>query len=252
MKDSGIRTASRRSGEGRLEGTESVSVSPPFPSNYSILVAGPPGVGKLEFPLGLAHGSLAAGERIPFVPLDPHPDEVRARAAAAGFELPAAEGTSLAFVDCYSASASERLEPPAPKRVYPVSSFSNLEGIGMAISKAAHDLKPPVRVLFYTVSTLFLHNSPQAIAKFIQIITSRVKTNIGFIAYAMHDGVHDEHTPALLRSLVDGVVEIRYTDDLAREVRAHHMRGLAVGASWTRVADAAKMFDAARGGGFGA
>ena len=229
-----------------------MSVSPPYPSNYSILVAGPPGVGKLEFLLGLARGFLDAGERITFVTLDLHPDEVRARALAAGLELPSAEGSSFAFVDCYSSSASERLEPPAPKRVYPVSSFSNLEGIGMAISKAAHDLKPPVRVLFYTVSTLFLHNSPQAIAKFIQIITSRVKTNIGFIAYAMHDGVHDAHTTALLRSLVDGVVEIRFTDDLAREVRAHHMRGLAVGASWTLVADAAKMFDAARGGGFGA
>ena len=222
----------------------------PFPSNYSILVAGPPGVGKLEFLLGLAHGFLDAGERITFVTLDLHPDEVRARAAAAGFELPAAEGTSFAFVDCYSSSASERLEPPAPKRVYPVSSFSNLEGIGMAISKAAHDLKPPVRVLFYTVSTLFLHNSPQAIAKFIQIITSRVKTNIGFIAYAMHDGVHDAHTTALLRSLVDGVVEIRFTEDLAREVRAHHMRGIAVGHAWTRVASAAKVFDTAAGGGF--
>src|SRR2546428_233063 len=110
------------------------------------------------------------------------------------------EGTSFAFVDCYSASAAEHVEPPPSKKVYAVSSFSNLEGIGMAISKAAHDLKPPVRIVFYTVSTLFLHNSPAAIAKFIQIITSRVKTNIGFIAYAMHEGVHDGNTTTLLRS----------------------------------------------------
>jgi KaiC/GvpD/RAD55 family RecA-like ATPase len=227
-----------------------VSVNPPFPSNYSILVAGPPGVGKLEYFLGLTKGFLEAGERVIFVTLDLHPDEVRVRAASSGLDLVPSEGTSIAFVDCYSSSASERLEPPSSKRVYPVSSFSNLEGIGMAISRAAHDLKPPVRVLFYTVSTLFLHNSPQAIAKFIQIITSRVKTNIGFIAYAMQDGVHDAHTTALLGSLVDGVIEIRFTDDLAREVRAHHMRGFAVSPTWTRFADASRVFDAARGGGF--
>jgi len=225
-----------------------VSGNPPFPTNYSIVVSGPPGVGKLEYLLGLTKRFLDGGERVTFVTLDLHPDEVRTRAAGIGMDLAALEGTSFAFVDCYSASASEHVEPPASKKVYTVSSFSNLEGIGMAISKAAHDLKPPVRIVFYTVSTLFLHNSAAAIAKFIQIITSRVKTNIGFIAYAMHEGVHDGNTTTLLRSLVDGVVEIRFTDDLAREVRAHHMRGLRVRPAWMRVEDATQVFAASEGG----
>ena len=225
-----------------------MSGNPPFPTNYSIVVSGPPGVGKLEYLLGLTKRFLDGGERVTFVTLDLHPDEVRTRAAGIGMDLAALEGTSFAFVDCYSASASEHVEPPVSKKVYTVSSFSNLEGIGMAISKAAHDLKPPVRIVFYTVSTLFLHNSPQAIAKFIQIITSRVKTNIGFIAYAMHEGVHDGNTTTLLRSLVDGVVEIRFTDDLAREVRAHHMRGLSVRPARMRVEDATQVFAASEGG----
>jgi KaiC/GvpD/RAD55 family RecA-like ATPase len=218
--------------------------NPPFPTNYSVLISGPPGVGKLEYLLGLTKRFLDGGERVVFVTLDLHPDEVRTRAAGVGLDLAAVEGTSFAFVDCYSASASERLDAAPSKKVYPVSSFSNLEGIGMAISKASHDLKTPVRIVFYTVSTLFLHNSAAAIAKFIQIITSRVKTNIGFIAYAMHDGVHDPNTTTLLRSLVDGVVEIRFTDDLSREVRAHHMRGLTVRPTWTRVDDMTRMFAA--------
>ena len=203
-----------------------------FPVYYSVLVSGPPGVGKLEYLLGLARDFLAAGERVVFVALDLHPDEVRARAATAGLDLGPLEGSSFAFVDCYSATASERLEPASTKKVYAVSSYSNLEGIGMAISRAAHDLKPPVRVLFYTVSTLFLHNSAQAISKFIQIITSRVKTNVGFIGYAMHEGVHEVHTTNLLRSLVDGVVEMRFTEALSREMRFHHMRGLRVDPAW--------------------
>jgi len=230
------------------ERPDRLPASPPFPTNYSILVSGPPGVGKLEYLLGLTKRFLDGGERVVFVTLDLHPDEVRTRAAGVGLDLAAAEGTSFAFVDCYSASASERLDASPSKKVYPVSSFSNLEGIGMAISKASHDLKPPVRIVFYTVSTLFLHNSAAAIAKFIQIITSRVKTNIGFIAYAMHDGVHDANTTVLLRSLVDGDVEIRFTDDLAREVRPHHMRGLQVKPVWTRVEDTTKMFPASEGG----
>ena len=39
-------------------------------------------------------------------------------------------------------------------------------------------------------------------------------------------------TMNLLRSLVDGVVEMRFTDGMGHEVRVHHMRGYQVDASW--------------------
>jgi len=203
-----------------------------FPSHFSVLVSGPPGVGKFEWLAGLVRAYLEGGERVVFVTLDMHPRELRDRAKAVGLDLDKYEGAGFLFVDCFSASANERFDEPTGKKVYSVSSYSNLEGLGMAISKAATDLKPPVRVVFYSVSTLFLHNSPQAIAKFFQIVTNRVKTNVGFIAYAVHDGVHDPLTMNLLRSLVGGVVELRFNDALGREVRAHHMRGIAVNSSW--------------------
>lgn len=204
-----------------------------FPENYSVLVAGPPGVGKFEWLLNLAQTFLERGERVAFVTLDLHPDEIRRRAAGQGLDLAAREGAGFLFIDGFSTAANERPEPsPSGRRMYSVSSYSNLEGLGMAISKAAAELRPPVRVLFYSVSTLFLHNSAPAIAKFFQIVTNRVRTNIGFIAYAMHEGVHDALTANLLRSLVDGVVELRFTDSMEREVRPHHLRGIPVAARW--------------------
>jgi len=203
-----------------------------FPSHFSLLVCGPPGVGKFEWLGGLVRTYLTAGERVVFVTLDMHPREVRERAKAIGLDLGRWEGSSFLFVDCYSANASEKLDEPPAKKMYSVSSYSNLEGLGMAISKAATDLRPPLRVFFYTVSTLFLHNSPQAIAKFFQIVTNRVKTNIGFIGYAVHEGVHDPLTMNLLRSLVDGVVELRFNEAMGREVRAHHLRGIASSPAW--------------------
>jgi len=176
--------------------------------------------------------SLRAGERVVFVTLDLHPTEIRARAKALKLDLEPNEGKSLVFVDCYSATSSERPEATPGKKTLLVSSFSNLEGIGMAMSKAAQELGTPVRIYFYTISTLFLHNSTQAIAKFFQIVTSRAKMNMGFILYAVQDGVHEPMTMNLLRSLVDGVVEMRFTDTMEREVRVHHMRGFQVDSAW--------------------
>ncbi len=203
-----------------------------FPTNYSVLLTGPPGVGKFEFMVSQVQQAKQAGERTVFVTLDMHPSEIRARASDLNVDLDAIEGRSFVFVDCYSATSSDRPEAVPGKRTYQVSSFSNLEGIGMAMSKAAQDLGTPVRIYFYSISTLFLHNSTQAIAKFFQIVTSRVKTNMGFIMYAVQDGVHDPMTMNLLRSLVDGVVEMRFTDSMDRELRLHHMRGFRADPAW--------------------
>ncbi|MGI0148501.1 MAG: hypothetical protein ACREDF_03070 [Thermoplasmata archaeon] len=87
-------------------------------------------------------------------------------------------------------------------------------------------------IYFYTISALFLHNSTQAIAKFFQIVTSRAKSNLGSILYAVQEVVHELLTMNLLRSLVDGVVEICFTDTMDREIRIHHMRGYRVEATW--------------------
>src|SRR5216117_390657 len=203
-----------------------------FPTNYSILLSGPPGVGKFEYLVERIRDDLRKGERVVFVTLDLHPNEIRARAKALHLDLEAVEGKSFVFVDCYSATTSERPETTAGKKTFLVSSFSNLEGIGMAMSKAAQELGTPVRIYFYTVSTLFLHNSPQAIAKFFQIVTARVKSNLGFILYAVQEGVHEPMTMNLLRSLVDGVVEMRFSETMQSELRIHHMRGYRVDASW--------------------
>src|SRR2546426_4796859 len=100
------------------------------------------------------------------------------------------------------------------------------------MTRPAQNLGPLVRTYFYTVSTLFLHTPPQAIAKFFKIVTAGVKSTLGFILYAVQEGVHEPMTMNLLRSLVDGVMEMRFTDTMGPEMRVHHMRGYQVDAAW--------------------
>src|SRR5881296_1497391 len=118
-----------------------------LPANYSMLLSGPPGVGKFEYLVARIREDLRSGERVVFVTLDMPPNEIRARAKALHLDLDTAEGKTFVFVDCYSATSSERPpETTAGKKTFLVSSFSNLEGIGMAMSKAGQEIGTPVRI----------------------------------------------------------------------------------------------------------
>ena len=63
-----------------------------FPTNYSVLLAGPPGVGKFEYLVARIREDLRLGERVVFVTLDMPPNEIRARAKALHLDLGAHEG----------------------------------------------------------------------------------------------------------------------------------------------------------------
>ncbi len=173
---------------------------------------------------------LEAGQKVLFVCIDVSPREVLSYAARGGKDVEGHLGKRLLFVDCFSPSISEEVDER--EGVILVSSFSNLEGIGMAITKGGQRLGSPIRVLFYTISTLFLHNTPQALSKFYQIISSRIRTQVGMILYASHEGVNEARHEMLMKSLVDGLVEMRFDDSMTRQIRLHHLRGERGTAQW--------------------
>ncbi len=200
--------------------------------NRAVLLFGPSGVGKLPYCVDLAKEFLEEGENVIFVTVEAHPDDLRAAFERSGFSLDGYEGEKLVFVDCYSSIAGREPCSDPIKKCLHVSSLSNLEQIGMNITKAAEWLGPPTRVFFHSFSPLFFHNSPQALAKFFQIISAQIRSKYGFAAYALHEGVHDSTTVHTLRMFVDGVVEMRFNENLRREMRIHHMKGLEVNGRW--------------------
>lgn len=205
------------------------------PINSAALLIGPPGVGKFEFCIDAVGEALQKNERLVFVTVDVHPVEIRRWIRRYGASLDEQEGKRFFFVDCYSSSVGrEGVEDDYGENVFHVGSLSNIEGIGMSIAKAADELVKPVKVVFYTLSTLFLYNPPQTMAKFFQMISSKIRTDYGFILYVLHQGVHDVRTVNLLESLVDGVIEMRFNNNLQRELRIHHYRGMKTSPEWTR------------------
>src|SRR5256886_16147434 len=108
-----------------------------LPANYSMLLSGPPGVGKFEYLIARIREDLRLGERVVFVTLDMPPNEIRARAKALHPDPGAHEGKSFVIVDCHSATPSARPEAAPGKKTILVSSFSNLAGSGTSMTKAA-------------------------------------------------------------------------------------------------------------------
>ncbi len=201
-----------------------------FPDYCSILLSGPAGAGKLDYMLAVLRAYLDSGEKVLFVCIDVSPREVLGYASRLDKDVESHLGKTLLFLDCFSPSIAEEVDES--EGVILVASFSNLEGIGMAITKAAQQLGTPTKILFYTISTLFLHNSSQALSKFFQIISSRVRSQVGTILYASHEGVVEERQEMLLKSLVDGLLETRFDEMMKREIRLHHLRGMKVRPEW--------------------
>src|SRR5437667_9481279 len=71
-----------------------------FPTNYSVLLAGPPGVGKSEYLIARIREDPRLGERVLIVTLDMPPNALRARATALPLPLGSHDGKSIGSLDC--------------------------------------------------------------------------------------------------------------------------------------------------------
>lgn len=202
-----------------------------FPEKYSILLRGPPGVGKFEYCLDLAWQYLNAGESVIYITTERSPEEVKERARNIGFDMTDYEGKTLIFVDAYSWSVGKKYGAG-----YSIENPSNLNEININIKKAVDRLPQNRHLIFDSLSPLFLHNPPEAVTKFFQVLTSRTKAEYGTILCTLQDGVHNPRTVNTLIYLVDGLIEMEYEEGekLMRKLRIHHLRGVQVDQGWIR------------------
>lgn len=203
-----------------------------FPTVSGLLLKGPPGVGKMEWCLEHISYCLENQKKVAIVCIDHSPEKIRDRALKLGIDLKEYEGKALVLIDCVSASLGGTPREASSDSTLHVTCLSNIEQIGMSIAKATSMLDGPVNLFFYSLSPLFLHNTSPVLMKFFQIVTLQTRQRQGFGVFVLHDGVHDERTVDTLSMMVDGVIEMRFNNNLQREMRIHHINGVPTRPNW--------------------
>jgi len=198
-----------------------------FPEHYTVLIYGPPGVGKSDYILDFVEYYLKHGQKVIYITTAKSPAQIIEFAARHDFDLNQYENKTLTFIDCYSWSVGkvdERLSVDHP---------ANLNKISINLVKAVNSLGKPVRIIFDSLSTLFLHSQADVILKFVQTITSRVKSEYGFILLTMQKGMHKEEQVTTVYSIMDGVIEMDFGDEtLEKRLRIHHLNGFPFEPDW--------------------
>ncbi len=201
-----------------------------FPTNYTTLLYGPPGVGKFEFCLDLINYYLEKGENVIYITTEDSPIDVKRRAKDYGCDLEQYENKTFVFIDCYSWSVGAQYD-----KGINISSAANISEINVSLEKTVAAMKKPVRIFFESLSPLFLYNPPNVMTKFFQGLTTRAKMDYGFLFCTLQEGVHD---PQIVNTLVystDGYLEMEFFNDvvLKRRMRVHHLKGISYKAEWT-------------------
>lgn len=201
-----------------------------FPDQSCVLMVGSPGIGLLEFNISLVKTYLERDDVVIFVALDSSPADVVRCMSSFGLEAKELLGRSLFFLDYHSSllGASE----DRVMRGNGIRSISDLEGIMFNIGAISNETKKRTRIFIYSLSTLFLYNQSNVVLKFFQISSSKIRANYGTSVISVHEGVHDERTVNHLMAIADGVVELRFDEDLNKMMRIRNMRGVSTSPQW--------------------
>jgi len=200
-----------------------------FPDNFAVLVVGNPSAGMFEFCSYLGATYLSAGERLVFCESNVSAELVRKQLELFGIDVAECEDSEqLAIVDF---SKGLNVKDADPKAIT-VKDISNLEEVVERVEEAVVRVGGhPVRVMFDSLTSLYMQHDSNEVGKFFSALTSMVKVS-GRITATVHCGIIPDEQVALLATIADGVLEIKIDEEFHRFVRIKHFRGIKVTPNW--------------------
>lgn len=200
-----------------------------LPDNFAVLVVGDPSAGMFEFCSYLASCYLDADERLVFVETNTTADHVRHQLQMFGVDPTYHEDRDrLRVIDCYT----PRGKAGDDHLMVELFDVTNLEGMLERVEEGIVAVGgQPVKILFDSLTPLYMYHDSNDVGKFFSALTSMVKMS-GKITATVHRGIVPDEQIALLSTISDGVLEMRMDESFHRHVRIRHFRGLRVTPRW--------------------
>jgi KaiC/GvpD/RAD55 family RecA-like ATPase len=197
-----------------------------FPHNSSVIVVGPPGVGKSTFINQFMYDGLSEGEKGVYLTLDNSPDEVRENAAYFGWEFTQYE-EDFVFIDGYSWREGEDISGR-----FAIKGPSDLNQMNMTLADAMSEVGDgSKRMVLDSVSTLVLYTDPNSAVKFLQVVGAKSKASDGCLLMTLEEGVHDEQTISTLNYVADGMIRMKMDGD-TRKISVQRMEKTSHSSDW--------------------
>jgi KaiC/GvpD/RAD55 family RecA-like ATPase len=184
-----------------------------LPKRSSVLLIGPPKCGKTLFGLHFLFEGLSKDEYGIFIITNNFPEDIMDRFKKLGKVDPMLERGLLRFVDCYSIHAG--VEKGNTMFIIRVNGPTALTEIGIAFTEILKKMPKSsrIRLVFDSVSTLLLYNSPKTIVNFIQKFNERSKASGVNSIFVLEEGMHDEKDVTAFNSLLDIVIHLKKEKD---------------------------------------
>lgn len=123
----------------------------------------------------------------------------------------------IGIVDCITKSIGGSIFENENIKI--ASSPVDLTGIGVRIGQFFEDFMLKKNIMktqlhIDSVSTMLMYSNIQTVFRFIHVFTGRIKSAGAIGVYIIESGMHDEHSVATLKQLLDGAIEIKSENDV--------------------------------------
>ncbi|MHA2359925.1 MAG: RAD55 family ATPase [Candidatus Thorarchaeota archaeon] len=200
-------------------------------TQVSYMLVGPLGTGKTTYAEAFLTEGIALGFPAVFVTTDVSPRVVRNDMSRHGWTIEEQEASGqFVFIDGYS----ERMGAPKITSARSLAKVDDISELGIVLSEVLEELVV-ARVVIDSLSTLFLHSSPEKMPRAVQRLSGRVTQSSHSIMYVLEEGVHDEKTYATFSYLADAVLRFRIDDrgqTPIHQLRMERMRGTDTSREW--------------------
>lgn len=194
-----------------------------IPPGSTVLVIGPPGIGKTTLAEQFIADGLIRGQPCLYISIDEYPKDVRDRIKR--FE---ANDKGLIIIDAVSWKHNKK-----SKEKWVIESEPDLDKLSITLTKALESIKATgnKKAVFDAFSSVALFSQPDMVLKFFQNSVNKLRAADFTSLIIIEAGALEEKTLSTLKYLADGIIQIKKEGSKAY-INIEKMKGTSFNHEW--------------------